>query len=595
MIEKLGNWKRSHTCGELRISDIGKDVILMGWVDRRRDHGGLIFIDLRDRYGKTQLVFNPEVNATAHHKARNLKPEYVLAARGTVEKRPPDSQNPKLSTGEIEVAVAELRILNAAKTPPFQITDEVDAAEELRLKYRFLDLRRPSMQQNLLVRHKVYQVVRRFFDRHNFVEIETPFLMKSTPEGARDFLVPSRLHHGKFYALPQSPQTYKQILMVAGFDRYFQIVRCFRDEDLRADRQPEFTQIDVEMSFVSEEDIFAIVEELMADIFREILETELSLPFPKFTYEQAISRYGTDKPDLRFGMEICTFTKHLHRTDFRIFKDTVQKGGEVAGIVLPQGRQLSRSQIDSYGEFAKNFGAAGIFALQVADQKLEGSIAKYLSDEIQKRLIEISNAHPGDLLLLIADKPEIVYETLGALRLKLGEDFQLIDSSQYRLAWIVDFPLLEFDPQQGRFIAMHHPFTSPKEEDLEFLDVTPEKVHARAYDLVMNGNEIAGGSIRIHHREVQKKMFQLLGIDEKEAEKKFGFLLNALDYGAPPHGGIAFGFDRLVMLLVGGKSIREVIAFPKTTSAISLMDGAPTEVDRKQLEELGIRTISLNN
>ncbi|HDI52314.1 MAG TPA: aspartate--tRNA ligase, partial [Bacteroidetes bacterium] len=375
MIEKLGNWKRSHTCGELRISDIGKDVILMGWVDRRRDHGGLIFIDLRDRYGKTQLVFNPEVNATAHHKARNLKPEYVLAARGTVEKRPPDSQNPKLSTGEIEVAVAELRILNAAKTPPFQITDEVDAAEELRLKYRFLDLRRPSMQQNLLVRHKVYQVVRRFFDRHNFVEIETPFLMKSTPEGARDFLVPSRLHHGKFYALPQSPQTYKQILMVAGFDRYFQIVRCFRDEDLRADRQPEFTQIDVEMSFVSEEDIFAIVEELMADIFREILETELSLPFPKFTYEQAISRYGTDKPDLRFGMEICTFTKHLHRTDFRIFKDTVQKGGEVAGIVLPQGRQLSRSQIDSYGEFAKNFGAAGIFALQVADQKLEGSIA----------------------------------------------------------------------------------------------------------------------------------------------------------------------------------------------------------------------------
>ncbi len=593
--EKLEGWKRTHTCGELRTRHVDKTVTLMGWVDRRRDHGGLIFIDIRDRYGKSQIVFNPKTNQKVYEKAKELRPEFVIAVRGLVANRPEESLNQKLVTGEIEIRANELKILNAAKTPPFQIIADVDVSEELRLKYRYLDLRRPDMQKNILLRHKVSQIVRRYFDENNFVEIETPYLMKSTPEGARDFLVPSRLHKGKFYALPQSPQTYKQILMVAGFDRYFQIVRCFRDEDLRADRQPEFTQIDVEMSFVQEDDIFMVVEGLMKRIFQEVLGEALKYPILRLSYDEAIRRFGVDKPDLRFGMEIQTVTDLLSATDFKVFSSVIAAGGNIAGIAVPGGASFSRSQLDELNEFVTQFGAKGALPLKVESGTLKGSASKFLSSEIQIKLIEKFEAAPGDLILLIADQNETLYRSLGALRLHLGRKLNLIDTSIHRLLWVVDFPLLEFDEEQGRYVAMHHPFTSPKEEDFESMEKEPEKIRARAYDLVLDGNEIAGGSIRIHRKDIQMKMFKLLGISPEEAEKKFGFLLHAFEYGAPPHGGIAFGFDRLVMILAGEKSIRDVIPFPKTASAISLMDGAPSDVDPPQLEELGIQIMEREN
>jgi len=561
----------------------------MGWVARRRDHGGLIFVDLRDRYGITQVVFNPEIQPEAYRKAKELKAEYVIAVRGQVLLRPEGTVNPNLPTGEIEVQAQELKVLNPSKPLPFPIGDDLSVSEEIRLKYRYLDLRRPICQKNLLLRHRVYQVVRKFFDEKGFVEIETPFLMKSTPEGARDFLVPSRLHRGKFYALPQSPQTYKQILMIAGFDRYFQIVRCFRDEDLRADRQPEFTQIDIEMSFVTEEDVFEVVECLMQRIFQEILGQELEKPFPRIPYREALRRYGTDKPDLRFDLTIKDLTSVVRESEFRAFREVVSKGGMVGGICVPGGAALSRSRVDSYGNFVRTLGAVGILSAKVRSGGIESLLASHLTESQQRSLIEQMEAKEGDLILIVADQEETVCKALGALRLKIAQDLSLINSEKHRLVWIVDFPLLEFDPEEGRFVAVHHPFTSPREEDIPLLDSAPERVRARAYDLVLDGNEIAGGSIRIHNRELQMKLFRLLKISEQEAEEKFGFLLEALEYGAPPHGGIAFGFDRLVMILAGCQSIREVIAFPKTTAAVSLMDGSPSEVAPEQLQELGLK------
>ncbi len=581
-------WQRTHTCGELRAEHVGRTVTLCGWVHRRRDHGGLIFVDLRDRYGVTQVRFDPEVSGPTFERARALKGEYVVSVTGRVERRPEGMVNPKLATGEIEVAATEVTILNEAKTPPFVIADRTEASEELRLKYRYLDLRRPEMQQNLLLRHRTYQAVRSYLNSQGFVEIETPFLMRSTPEGARDFLVPSRIHRGKFYALPQSPQTYKQILMVAGFDRYYQIVRCFRDEDLRADRQPEFTQIDLEMSFVTREDVLAVVEGLMVHVFREILDQELEVPFPRLSYEEAIAKYGTDKPDLRFGLELFDVSEVVAGSEFKVFRSVVANHGAVVGVCLPGGAGYSRRQIDELTEFVTGEGGKGLVALKAADGKLEGGVAKFLSEGEQRAILEKSGAQAGDLLLLIADSRETSLQLAGALRLHLAERENLIDRSKHKLAWIVDFPLLEWSDEEGRYVARHHPFTSPMDEDIRLMDSAPEKVRAKAYDLVMDGNEVAGGSIRIHRRDLQRKMFQLLEISDEEAEAKFGFLLEALEYGAPPHGGIAFGFDRLVMLLAGRSTIRDVIAFPKTNRAISLMDGAPSEVDPKQLAELGI-------
>jgi aspartyl-tRNA synthetase len=581
--------KRTHTCGELRASDVGKIVTLNGWVDRRRDLGGLIFIDLRDRYGKTQVVFSPQHNDQAYQIAKELKSEFVISVTGKVERRPKGAENPSLPTGEIDVLADEVQILSKSETPPFLIEDDINVSEELRLKYRYLDLRRPIMQSNLITRHRMAQVVRRYFDENGFIEIETSFLVKSTPEGARDFLVPSRLHPGKFYALPQSPQLYKQILMVAGFDRYFQIVRCFRDEDLRADRQPEFTQIDVEMSFVTEEDVFNIVEGLIFRLMKEIKGIEIQLPFPRIPYIEAIEKYGTDKPDLRFDLEIVNATDIFKTTEFKVFREAIENGGVICGLNLPGCANFSRKQIDELTNFVKDLGAGGLVHFKVENGEVESPVAKYFTKISLQKLKERMNSRDGDLMILISDQPQKVYSILGSLRLEMGRRLNLIDEEQFKFAWIVDFPLLEWDEEENRWVSVHHPFTSPKLENLHLLDSDPGKVRARAYDLVLNGNEIAGGSIRIHDAELQRKIFKLLGISDEEARKKFGFLLEAFKYGAPPHGGIAFGFDRLVMLFTGMKSIRDVIAFPKTSSALSLMDEAPSEVDPKQLDELHIQ------
>jgi len=584
-------WKRSHTCGALRPEHQGTVVTLMGWVDSWRDHGGVLFIDLRDRYGKTQVIFSPD-NPQVHALAQGLRSEFVIAVRGTVARRPAGMSNPNLATGEIEVRAQELKILNPAKTPPFAIDDRTEAAEDLRLKYRYLDLRRPEMQRNLIIRHQLAQLVRRYFDRHDFLEIETPMLMKSTPEGARDYLVPSRLYHGSFYALPQSPQTYKQILMVAGLDRYFQIVRCFRDEDLRADRQPEFTQIDVEMSFVDHNDVIGLMEGLVAEMVQATLGQQLTLPLPRMTYAEAMSRFGSDRPDTRFGMELRDCTDLAPDCGFRIFVEAATSGKSVQGICLPGGAKYSRKQIDELTQFVTQMGAQGLVAIKNSSEGWQGSAAKFFPAEIVNRLNQRFGAGVEDLLLFVADKQEKAREVLGALRLKLAQAENLIPKDRIELLWVVEFPLLEFDYADGRWVACHHPFTSPLDEDLALMDTAPGEVRAKAYDLVLNGTEIAGGSIRIHRRDIQQKMFRLLNISEEEAEQKFGFLLEAFEYGAPPHGGIAFGFDRLVMLLAGRKSIRDVIAFPKTNSAVSLMDGSPSPVSPKQLQELGIKLIA---
>jgi aspartyl-tRNA synthetase len=581
---------RTHTCNELKEENVGEIVTLNGWVDNRRDLGGVIFIDLRDRYGITQVVFEPTYNKNTHETAKALRSEFVISIVGKVRKRPEGTDNNSLSTGNVDVMVDELLILNQAETPPFQIKDEIDVSEELRLKYRYLDLRRTRMQNNLKLRHKFYHIVRNYFDSKDFLEIETPVLMKSTPEGARDFLVPSRLHKGNFYALPQSPQTYKQLLMVAGYDKYFQITKCFRDEDLRADRQPEFTQIDVEMSFIHEEDIYGMVEELMQKLFKELKNYDLPTPIKRLTYEEALEKYGSDKPDLRFGMEMVTLNDVFKESEFRVFKDALNNGGIITGLVAEGCGDYTRNQLDVLTDFTKKLGAAGLIWMRVKEDELEAPIAKFLSDEEKKNIVSTLNAKHGDLVLIISGPKHKALEQMGSLRLEMARRLKLLENNkEYNLLWVTKFPLLEWDDETQRYYAMHHPFTSPEVKDIELLEKDPAKVHARAYDLVMNGNEIAGGSIRIHNSELQSKMFNALGISEKEAEEKFGFLMSAFKYGAPPHGGIAFGLDRMIMLFAEEASIRDVIAFPKTTSGLSLMDQSPSSVSEEQLRELHIK------
>lgn len=582
--------KRTHTCGELRETNIGEGVVLNGWVDTRRDLGGVIFIDLRDRYGITQIVFEPSYNKDTHELGSALRGEYVVSVEGKVRKRPPETDNPKIPTGHVDVMVDNLIILNKAETPPFPIKDEVDVHEDLRLKYRYLDLRRDQMKKNLLLRHDMYQSVRKYFDEQKFVEIETPVLMKSTPEGARDFLVPSRVHKGKFYALPQSPQTYKQLLMVSGFDRYFQVVKCFRDEDLRADRQPEFTQIDVEMSFVDTEDVFEVVEGLMKKLLKEVKGYDLQAPIPRLTFKDAMEKYGSDKPDLRFGLEMVTLNDVVKDAEFRVFKEAVENGGIVTGLLAKGCGDFTRNQLDVLTDYVKKLGAGGLIWMRVKEEGLEAPVAKFFSDEELKNITSAMNAEPGDLIFIQAGKWLKTLSLMGSLRLEMAKRLDLIPKDEvWKLLWVTDFPLFEWDDDTQRYYAMHHPFTSPVLDDVEKLESDPGDVRARAYDLVLNGNEIAGGSIRIHNADLQSTMFKALGISDEEAEEKFGFLMGAFKYGAPPHGGIAFGFDRLVMLLANELSIREVMAFPKTASATSLMDNSPSPVDEQQLKELHIK------
>jgi aspartyl-tRNA synthetase len=581
--------KRTHTCGQLRLEDIGKTVTLTGWVDVRRDLGGVIFVDVRDRFGKTQVVFGTQHNEDAYQLAKELRSEFVISVTGKIARRPEGTDNPEIPTGLIDIQSEELTILNRADTPPFPIEDSVEANEDLRLKYRYLDLRRTPMLNNFVVRHRMYQITRRYFDAQGFMEVETPVLMKSTPEGARDYLVPSRVHPGKFYALPQSPQQYKQILMVAGFDRYFQIVKCFRDEDLRADRQPEFTQIDVEMSFADESDVQSMSEGVMKDFFREIKGVEIETPFPRLTYKEAMESYGSDKPDLRFGMKFACFNDLVGKSGFKVFAENVARGGVVAGFCVPGGAAWTRNQMDNLVDYAKTLGVGGLAYVKWTEKGQESAIEKFLGKETINALCELTDAKQGDLVLMVSDTWQKTYSVLGTLRLEMAKRLNLIDESKVSLLWVVDFPMFEYSEEEKRHVAMHHPFTAPKPEDVEMLDSEPGKARARAYDLVLNGNEIAGGSIRIHSSELQSKVFGLLGIGREEAASKFGFLLDAFRYGAPPHGGIAFGFDRIAMLLTNSKSIRDVIAFPKTSSGMSLMDECPTEVDKKQLDELHIR------
>ncbi len=589
MPDQLGNMRRTHHCWELGAADVDKEVVLMGWVHRRRDHGGVIFVDLRDREGITQVVFNPIVDKKIHAKAHAIRSEYVLAVRGKVENRPADMINSKLKTGEIEVSVTELKILNTAKAPPFLIEDEIDASETIRLKYRHLDLRRSEMQKNLILRHQVATAVRKYLDRQGFLDLETPFLTRSTPEGARDYLVPSRVNPGEFYALPQSPQIFKQLFMISGFDRYYQIVRCFRDEDLRADRQPEFTQIDIEMSFVGEEDVMNLTEGMMAQLFKDVLGIKLKRPFSQLTYEEAVGRFGLDKPDTRFDFELKDISDIVAGSNFKVFANAVKKGGIVKALNAKGCIDFSRKEIDDLTDFVAVYRAKGMAWIKVKENEWQSPITKFFSDEEKDALAKRIEMEPGDLVFFVADQPKVVNESLGHLRNHLGKTLGLIDENEYQFLWVTRFPMFEYDETEKRLQALHHPFTSPLEEDYDRLKDEPLSAKSRAYDLVLNGFEIGGGSIRIHQRHIQEKVFEALNMDRETYEGKFGFLLEALDSGAPPHGGIAIGYDRLVMLMCGQSSIRDVIAFPKTQKAACLLTQAPSETSKTQLDELYLK------
>lgn len=588
-IEPLNGWKRTHTCCELTAADIGSKILLMGWVQFRRDHGGLIFVDLRDREGLTQVVFTPETDAQGHERAHILRTEYVLALQGYVRARPEGMANPNMKTGEIEVVVTAWKLLNTSKTPPFAVEDRVDASENLRLQYRYLDLRRPRMAQNMRLRHKATQAMRKYLDEEGFLEVETPFLTKSTPEGARDFLVPSRLNSGEFYALPQSPQLFKQMLMVGGVERYYQVARCFRDEDLRADRQPEFTQVDIEMSFVDQEDVMGMAEGLMARVFKETMGVDLELPLPRMTYDEAIASYGVDKPDTRFELKIKEVTSILQGSEFKLFSSSPL----VKALRVPGGEAFTRKEIDDFTEFVKIYGAGGLAWIKIRENEWQSPIAKFFSQEECDNLVKELGLETGDIVFFQSGQPDIVNPAIGNLRIKVAEALNLIPENTFAFTWVTDFPLFEYDPEEKRYVARHHPFTAAQEADMARLQSgSPEEwatVKAKAYDLVLNGNELGGGSIRIHSEGNQKIMFNALGLGPEEAEEKFGFLLRALEFGAPPHGGIAFGLDRMIMLLAGVPSIRDVIAFPKTQKAQCLLTEAPNTVSSKQLRELHLR------
>jgi len=585
----LGEMRRTHHCCELGAGDAEKEVVLMGWVQRRRDHGGVIFVDLRDREGLTQIVFDPKVDEKTHERASAIRSEYVLAVQGKVEKRLEGMANPRLKTGEIEIFVTELKILNTAATPPFLIEDDADVSENIRLKYRHLDLRRPCLQKHIILRHRAAATVRQYFNDLGFLDIETPVLTRSTPEGARDYLVPSRVSPGEFFALPQSPQIFKQLFMISGFDRYYQIVRCFRDEDLRADRQPEFTQIDIEMSFAGEEDIMAIAEGMMKALFNDILKTEVQPPFPRMTYDEAIDRYGLDRPDVRFGMELKDISDIVKDAGFKVFADVVKKGGIVKALNAKGCIGLSRKEIDDLTAYVAIYRAKGLAWIKVKDDAWQSPIAKFFSDEEKEALAQRIEMEPGDLVFFVADQPKITNEALGHLRNHLGKKLGLIGENEFRFVWVTHFPMFEYDEEAKRHQALHHPFTAPLEEDCGRIKDDPLSVKSRAYDLVLNGSEIGGGSIRIHQKELQEKIFDALGMDRPEYEEKFGFLLSALDSGAPPHGGIAFGFDRLMTILCGQPSIRDVIAFPKTQKASCLLTNAPSQAAKAQLDELFLK------
>lgn len=590
MVRNLGDLKRTHYCGELRPEHAGEIVTLFGWVHRRRDFGPLIFIDLRDREGLVQVVFDEDKNAESHRAAKELRAEYVVAIVGKVVMRDKDKINPTLKTGRIEVISPELTLLNTARTPPFEI-EGAKASEDVRLKHRYLDLRRAKMQENIRLRHRAALAVRRYLDERGFFEMETPMLIKSTPEGARDYVVPSRVWPGSFFALPQSPQIFKQLLMVSGFDKYFQIVRCFRDEDLRADRQPEFTQIDIEMSFIRPDDLFAVIEPMIADIFR-LVDVKVDLPFPRLSYAEAMRRYGSDKPDTRFGMELIDVSAELAATDFAPYRSALDSGGEVKAITVKGGEKYSRKHLDDLTAVAKRYGAGGMAWIKIAASgELSSSLTKGLGESTVAELAKTAGATPGDAVLIVAGKASVVAAALGALRLETAEQEGLPDQNAFKFLWVTDFPMFEYSEDENRYYAMHHPFTSPREQDLEKLETDPGSVRAKAYDLVLNGVEIGGGSIRIHSRDLQRRIFTALGLSDVEARAKFGFLLDALDYGTPPHGGIALGFDRLVMLLARESSIREVITFPKTASASDLMTESPGPISAEQLSELHIRIV----
>ena len=587
-MESLGDWQRSCYCGEPRVTQVGQPLTVMGWVHSRRDHGGVTFVDVRDRSGLVQIVCNPQVSPAAHTQAKELRLEYVVAARGRLERRSPETINPNIPTGEVELVVEELRALNASRTPPFPIDADTEPAENTRLRYRYLDLRRPKMFENLRLRHRLAKVVRDYLDGEGFLEVETPVLTRSTPEGARDYLVPSRVIPGGFYALPQSPQLFKQLLMVSGLEKYFQIVRCFRDEDLRADRQPEFTQIDIEMSFVRPDDVFQLIEGMMVRLCKEVKGIDIPTPFPRMPYSQALARFGNDKPDIRFGLEIQELSTLFSQTDIKVFRQVVADGGVVRGLIVSDD-PFSRKELDDLIPLAQDFGAKGLAWIRLTEDGWQSPLAKFVSDDRKQEIEAALGLKPQDVLLLIADQERVACDALSRLRLYLGDKLGLIAKDDMRFLWVTDFPLVEYDADERRYVAKHHPFTAPNDQDVSLLETDPGKVRAFAYDVVLNGVELGGGSIRIHRQDVQQKIFTLLGIGEAEAQEKFGFLLEALSYGAPPHGGIALGFDRLAMLFAGMDSLREVIAFPKTARAQCLLTQAPGGVDTKQLRELSIK------